>query len=139
MDIAQKDRFHFILEGIIHLETLAVVELDSVVFWARGSEAREDSTQWISFSFDVQMDSVDLEKNGYENGKAWMHMTLDTAWTRYVVTPEDVADTVRIGGNIGWEKVKDHVTNLNIFGGGVGGPFEIWVDDITIYGVKDVD
>lgn len=66
-------------------------------------------------------------------------MTLDTAWTRYVVTPEDVADTVRIGGNIGWEKVKDHVTNLNIFGGGVGGPFEIWVDDITIYGVKDVD
>lgn len=114
-------------------------ELDSVVFWARGVKSREDSTQWISFSFDVLMDSVDLEKYGYENGKAWTSMLLDTVWTRYVVTPEDVADTVRIGGNIGWEKVKDHVTNLNIFGGGVGGPFEIWVDDITIYGVKDVD
>lgn len=114
-------------------------ELDSVVFWARGVKSREDSTQWISFSFDVLMDSVDLEKYGYENGKAWTSMLLDTVWTRYVVTPEDVADTVRIGGNIGWENVKDHVTNLNLFGGGVGGPFEIWVDDITIYGVKDVD
>ena len=114
-------------------------ELDSVVFWARGVQSREDSTQWISFSFDVLMDSVDLEKYGYENGKAWTSMLLDTVWTRYVVTPEDVADTVRIGGNIGWENVKDHVTNLNLFGGGVGGPFEIWVDDITIYGVKDVD
>lgn len=114
-------------------------ELDSVVFWARGTKSREDSTQWISFSFDVLMDSVDLEKYGYENGKAWTSMLLDTVWTRYVVTPKDVADTVRIGGNIGWENVKDHVTNLNLFGGGVGGPFEFWVDDITIYGVKDVD
>jgi pyruvate-formate lyase-activating enzyme len=49
------------------------------------------------------------------------------------------ADSTRNGGNIGWDKVKDHVTKLNIFGGGVGGPVEIWVDDITIYGVKDVD
>ena len=24
----------------------------------------------------------------------------------------------------------------NPFGGGVGGPFEFWIDDITIYGVK---
>ncbi|MCI6438146.1 hypothetical protein [Fibrobacter sp.] len=131
--------YNWVLMGKTLRGVTDLSELDSVVFWARGSEAREDSAQWISFSFDVQMDSVDLEKNGYENGKAWVHMTLDTAWTRYVVTPEDVADTVRIGGNIGWEKVKDHVTNLNIFGGGVGGPFEIWVDDITIYGVKDVD
>jgi len=121
------------LRGITDL-----TELDSVVFWARGSQ---DSAQWVSFSFDVLMDSVDLEKYGYENGKAWMNMNVNTEWARYVVVPDSLikADSTRNGGNIGWDKVKDHVTNLNIFGGGVGGPFEIWVDDITIYGVKDVD
>ena len=112
-------------------------DLDSVVFWARGSHA--DSVQWVSFSFDVLLDSADLEKYGYENGKAWVSMSLDTVWTRYVVTPEDVADTVRIGGNIGWDAVKDHVTNINIFGGGVGGPFEMWIDDIIFYGAKGME
>ncbi len=116
-------------------------ELDSVVFWARGSELLEDSTQWISLSFDVLMDSTQLVETGYENGKAWVHMNLDTAWRRYVVTPADLieSDSLRIGGNIGWENVKDHVTNLNFFGGGVGGPYEMWVDDVTIYGVSAVE
>jgi len=121
------------LRGITDLS-----ELDSVVFYARGVQ---DSGQWVSFSFDVLMDSVDLEKFGYENGKAWVNMSVDSEWHRYVVKPDSLipADSTRNGGNIGWDKVKDHVTNLNIFGGGIGGPFEIWVDDITIYGVKDVD
>ncbi len=121
------------LRGITDLS-----ELDSVVFYARGTQ---DSGQWVSFSFDVLMDSVDLEKFGYENGKAWVNMSVDSEWNRFVVKPDSLipADSTRNGGNIGWDKVKDHVTNLNIFGGGIGGPFEIWVDDITIYGVKDVD
>ena len=116
-------------------------DLDSVVFWARS--AKGDSAQWISLSFDVQLDSASLEKYGYENGKAWVHMELDTVWQRYVITPDDLleTDSTKIGGNIGWDAVKDHVTNLNFFGGGVtkGSPYEMWLDDVTIYGVKDLE
>ena len=116
-------------------------DLDSVVFWARAGLG--DSAQWISLSFDVLLDSAALDSTGYENGKAWVHMELDSVWTRYVVTPEDLIepDEHNIGGNIGWDEVKKHVTNLNFFGGGVttGTPYEMWVDDITIYGVKDLE
>ena len=130
--------YNWVLMGKTLRGVTDLSELDSVVFYARGSQ---DSGQWISFSFDVLMDSVDLEKFGYENGKAWVNMSVDTEWKRYVVKPDSLipADSTRNGGNIGWENVRDHVTNLNIFGGGIGGPFEIWVDDITIYGVKDID
>ena len=113
-------------------------DLDSVEFWARSG--LPDSTQWISISFDVLLDSAALDSTGYENGKAWVHLKLDTAWNRYVVTPKDLMkpDENHTGGNIGWDEVKHHVTNLNFFGGGVteGTPYEMWVDDITIYGVK---
>ena len=116
-------------------------DLDSLVFWARAGLG--DSTQWISLSFDVLLDSIALDSTGYENGKAWVHMELDSVWQRYVVTPKDLIepDEHNIGGNIGWDNVKKHVTNLNFFGGGVtkGVPYDMWVDDITIYGVKDLE
>ena len=116
-------------------------KLDSVEFWARSGLS--DSAQWISVSFDVLLDSIALDSTGYENGKAWVHLELDTAWQRFVVTPKDLIepDEHHIGGNIGWDEVKKHVTNLNFFGGGVteGTPYEMWVDDITIYGVKNLE
>lgn len=116
-------------------------ELDSVVFWARAGLG--DSAQWISVSFDVLLDSIALDTTGYENGKAWVHLELDTTWQRFVVTPKDLIepDEHNIGGNIGWDEVKEHVTNLNFFGGGVteGVPYEMWVDDIVIYGVKNLE
>lgn len=116
-------------------------ELDSVVFWARSGLS--DSSQWISVSFDVLLDSIALDSTGYENGKAWVHLELDTTWQRFVVTPKDLIepDEHNIGGNIGWDAVKEHVTNLNFFGGGVteGTPYEMWLDDITIYGVKNLE
>ena len=114
-------------------------DLDSVVFWARAGLG--DSAQWISLSFDVQLDSAELEETGYENGKAWVHLTLDTTWQRFVVTPDDLleTDSTKNGGNIGWDAVKDHVTQLNFFGGGVGHSFELWLDDVWIYGVKDLE
>ena len=116
-------------------------DLDSVVFWARAEYG--DSTQWISLSFDVLLDSAALDSTGLENGKAWVHLSLDTAWQRFVVTPEDLIepDEHHTGGNIGWDEVKEHVTNLNFFGGGVteGSPYEFWLDDITIYGVKGLE
>lgn len=139
LEYSNDSNYNWVLMGRSLNGVVDMSSMDSVVFYARGNKSSKDSSQWISFSVDVLMDSVELAKNGYENGKAWVHMTLDTAWTRYVVTPKDLADTARIGGNIGWENVKDHVTNLNFFGGGVGHDFEMWVDDVYIYGVKGLE
>jgi hypothetical protein len=139
LEYSNDSNYNWVLMGRSLNGVVDMSSMDSVVFWARGTRSIEDSSQWVSFSVDVLMDSVELAKTGYENGKAWVHMTLDTAWTRYVVTPKDLADTARIGGNIGWENVKDHVTNLNFFGGGVGHDFEMWVDDVYIYGVKGLE
>jgi len=97
--------------------------LDSVSFWIRGSVGN-----YISFSFDVLVDST----SSYTSGKSWVHIDVPSEWSRIVVTPESLLAADSIGGNIGWDAVKEHVTNLSIFGG-TGG--EIWIDDIVFYGV----
>ena len=97
--------------------------LDSVSFWIRG----EVETH-ISLSFDVLEDS----SSAYTSGKSWLHVDVAPEWSRIVVTPESLLVADSIGGNIGWDAVKNHVTNLSIFGG-TGGEF--WIDDIVFYGV----
>lgn len=109
-------------------------ELDSIVLWVRGT-AVEDSAQWVSVSMDVLIDDSTSQ---YKSGKAWAHVFVNNEWTRYVVTPADFRDSTDTnGGNLGWDAVKDHVTNFNIFGG--GGSNEVWVDDIEFYGVTGFD
>ncbi|MCQ2096994.1 MAG: hypothetical protein MJY87_03500 [Fibrobacter sp.] len=107
--------------------------MDSLVLWIRGSATAD--TQWVSISFDVLVDST----SEYKSGKAWAHRGVTAEWTRYVIVPSDFQDPVTDtnGGNIGWDEVKSHVTNFNIFGGGKSS--EIWVDDIEIYGVKNFE
>jgi hypothetical protein len=104
--------------------------LDSIVFWAR-SDAIVDSTKhkYISFSLDMNLDSTSEQ----ESGKAWAHIDVDTVWNRYVVTPADFQepDSNKTGGNLGWDVVKHHITDISIFGG-TGGEF--WIDDIEVYG-----
>ncbi len=98
-------------------------DLDSVAFFAKGCVKGK-----ISFSFDVIADT----SASYESGKSWVHIPLDSTWTRYVVKPEDLLKADGIGGNVGWESVKSHVTNISVFGGSGG---EFWIDDIVFYGV----
>lgn len=97
-------------------------ELDSVTFLAKGNVQGT-----ISFSFDVIADS----SASYESGKAWKHFAIDSSWTRYTVTPGTLLPADSIGGNIGWEAVKDHLTNISIF----GSSGEFWIDDVVFYGV----
>lgn len=118
--------------------------LDSVVLWARGISASNDS-MWVSVSFDVHVNNNSADSLlGYEVGKAWAHVPLeaDGEWTRVVVTPDDLvpSDSLNIGGNIGWEKVKTHVNSLGIFAGvnADEGDYELRVDNVEIYGVKDL-
>lgn len=97
--------------------------LDSVSFWVRGSV-----DNYISFAFDVLADST----SAYTSGKSWIHIDVPSEWSRIVVTPDSLLAADSIGGNIGWDAIKDHVTNLSIFGGKDG---EFWIDEIVFYGV----
>lgn len=98
-------------------------DLDSVVFFAKGSQGSR-----ISFSFDAIADSADV----FESGKSWEHFELDSAWNRFVVRPSELLAADSIGGNVGWDAVKTHVTNISIFGAEGS---ELWLDDITFYGI----
>lgn len=103
--------------------------LDSIVFWARTDIVDTAKRKYISFSLDLNVDST----SELTSGKAWVHLDVDTVWNRYVVTPDDFLepDSNNIGGNLGWEAVKHHITDLSIFGG-TGGEF--WIDDIEVFG-----
>ena len=102
--------------------------LDSVVFWARGSVKN-----YISFSFDiVKADS----KANITNIKSWIHIVLTEEWARYSFTPADMIDAEnQNGGNVGWDAVKDSVTNISNFGGAGG---EFWIDDIEFFGLEKI-
>ena len=106
-----------------HIGETDLSEIDSVTFWIRGNIEGK-----IYFSFDVIADS----SVSYDSGKAWKSFEIDSVWTRLVVTPETLIKADSIGENIGWDAVKNHVTNISIFGGSSG---EFWVDDIVFYGV----
>lgn len=100
-------------------------ELDSIVFWARGS-----LNSYLSFSLDIVEDST----LALENGKSWTHIELTEEWARYTVTPATMQPAEdENGGNLGWDAVKDNITNISIFGGAGG---EFWIDDIEIFGYE---
>lgn len=95
--------------------------LDSIEFWYRG-----DGLYFVA-----------LENNSNSVGrKAWMHESADSLWTRTVVKPSDFTKGDSIGGNVGWDAVRDSVTNLSFFAG-QGSYFLI--DDIRLYGINQDD
>ena len=101
-------------------------KLDSIVFWARGS-----IENYISFSFDIVKE--DSAAN-ITSVKSWTHIELSEQWTRYSFTPADMIEADNDnGGNVGWDAVKDSVTNISIFGGAGG---EFWIDDIEVFGYE---
>ncbi|MCF0221852.1 MAG: hypothetical protein HUK19_06125 [Fibrobacter sp.] len=115
--------------------------LDSVVLWVRGQNPESDS-MWISVSFDVMLSSAADSALGYETGKAWAHMPITDEWSKVVVTPDDMvpSDSNKVGGNIGWDQVRDHVNRFGIFAGRKNtGDFDVWVDDVKIYGVPGLE
>ena len=112
------------LMGYAFKDPVDFSNLDSVVFWAKG-------TDYISVSFDVNADSTE----DVETGKSWTHLELDSVWTRYCVTPADMLDSSDTNGeNLGWDAVKTHVTHFSLFSG--PGTSEFWIDDIEFFGIK---
>lgn len=97
--------------------------LDSITFWARGNGG-------VSVAFDRLVDSVSSGKSG----KAWIHVKLDTVWKHYSISTNSLLKADSIGGNIGWDAVKDRVTNITFFG--KDGSY-LDIDNIVLYGVKE--
>lgn len=110
-----------------YLGTVDMSGLDSIVFWAKGT-----IKNYVSFSFDI----IDSDTTAdIQSGKAWMHIPLTEEWARYTVTPDQLEDKENdSGGNIGWDAVKEKVTNISIFGGKGG---EFWIDDIEFFGFEE--
>lgn len=96
--------------------------MDSIVFWTKGP-----GTIAVAFN-----------KNAPTLGqKAWKHLTLvDSNWTRVVVTPTTFDRVDGIGGNIGWEAVRDSITDLAFF---ISKTTDLWLDDIRIHGIDRQD
>lgn len=99
----------------------SLATLDSVVFWARGNGT-------LSPAFDKLETATE--------GKAWTHLTLDSVWTRYSVRPTNLLDVDGVGGNIGWDAVKDSVSNITFLG---SNGTDFWIDDVHLYGVDRDD
>ena len=99
-------------------------ELDSIVFWARGSDSSR-----LSFAFDVFVNDDSVTSS--ENMKSWKHFSLNTDWTRYTVIPAELDTADSNGGNVGWDAVKNQVTKLSIFGQ-MG--TEVWIDNVEVFG-----
>jgi hypothetical protein len=116
--------YNWALMGFAFENPVDFTDLDSIVFWAKGSDH-------ISVSFDVNADSTE----DVVTGKSWTHLELDSTWKRYKVTPADMIDSSDTNGdNRGWDAVKTHVTNLSFFSG--PDTSEFWIDDIEFFGIK---
>ena len=95
--------------------------LDSLVFWARGSGNLAPSLDhWT----------------GTRGFKARTRVTLDTAWKRIRIRPSDFEPGDGIGGNVGWQQVRDSLTNLTFL---VNGGSELWIDDVRLHGIDRDD
>jgi hypothetical protein len=64
--------------------------------------------------------------------------TLDSVdeWKRVCVKPTDFIESDSSYGNFGWEPVSKTTMTISIF---VYDEAEIWIDDITLYGIKPSD
>lgn len=92
-----------------------------------------------SVVFDIRGDgfySFALETNGWGDmdGKTIYLDTIATEkWLHKVITPADWDEADNKYGNIGWERIRGHVTHINISAFYTA---ELWIDDIKFYGVN---
>lgn len=97
--------------------------LDSIVFWVRGTGGGK-----FRFAFDQLEGGV---------GKSWIpEWNIDSNWTRFRIRPQDLDPPSDMGENIGWDAMKDSVTNLTFFAAGGTG---LWIDDVRLYGINRDD
>lgn len=107
----------FVYTGVSLSEPRVFRSLDSIVFWAKGPGT-------LTFAFDKLVGNAGKAVRGA--------VELDSNWTRYRVRPQDLEPANGIGGNVGWEPVRDSVSNLTFF---VSHGTDLWLDDIRLHGL----
>jgi hypothetical protein len=119
---APSTNYQYALIGIVLGATpVNLRSLDSMVVWVRGSGK-------LSIALDRLIPG--------NTGKAWLHQTLGSNWTRIRIRPQDFDSANSVGNNVGWEAVRNSITNLTFL---VAGGSELWVDDIRLYGINKND
>ncbi len=98
--------------------------MDSVVYYVRG-------TGVISIIFET-LGSSNVE------GKTLAYDTLKTndEWRRVSIKPSNFKPRDDLYGNLGWDVISKTVTTISI---AAYDDTEVWIDDITLYGVKPSD
>lgn len=99
-------------------EPHSFAHLDSLEFWVR-----EDG------KFAIILESLDLENNV----KAVYKGSNQEQWTRIVIRPADFSPADSIGGDYGWEAVKNVITTFTVF---LNDGSTFWIDDIRFYGIN---
>lgn len=95
--------------------------LDSIVFWFRGNG-----------NYSVTFENLDTIRTR----KAMYNGITNSSWTRIRVRPKDLIAADSIGGNYGWNFVKDQITHLTFF---ASNGSEFWIDDIRMFGISRDD
>lgn len=98
--------------------------LDSIVLYAKGAGTLN--------AFSVALEHINQSKSE----KAWKRVKLDTVWQKIKLRPQDFDAPDTTTGNVGWNRVKDMVTNFSILDGGKG---DVWIDDVRFYGIGPDD
>lgn len=119
---ADTAKYRFVVLGLDLKTPRSFRTMDSIVFRARG-------TGKISLALDHLQD-------GRTGKKAWVHYPLRQPWRRIVVKPSSFLAPSPVGDNVGFDAIKDSVTNLTFLLG--GGP-DLQIDDIRIHGVNRDD
>ena len=119
---ADTTKYRFVVLGIDLKKPRSFRTLDSIVFRARGTG-----------TITVALDRLGP---GSANSKAWVHFPLRQPWRRFVVKPSTFLPASPVGDNIGFEAIKDSVTNLTFLLG--GGP-DLQIDDIRVHGLNRDD
>jgi hypothetical protein len=119
---ADTTKYRYVVLGLDLKKPRSFRTLDSIVFRARG-------TGTITVALD-RLGSAGA------NSKAWVHFPLRQPWRRFVVKPSTFLARSPVGDNIGFEAIKDSVTNLTFLLG--GGP-DLQIDDIRIHGLNRDD
>lgn len=119
---ADTTKYRYVVLGLDLKKPRSFRTLDSIVFRARGTG-----------TITVALDRLGA---GGANSKAWVHFALRQPWRRIVVKPSTFLAPSPVGDNIGFEAIKDSVTNLTFLLG--GGPY-LQIDDIRIHGLDRDD
>lgn len=119
---ADTTKYRYVVLGLDLKKPRSFRTLDSIVFRARGTG-----------TITVALDRLGP---GTANSKAWVHYPLRQPWRRYVVKPSTFLPPSPTGDNIGFQGIKDSVTNLTFLLG--GGP-DLQIDDIRVHGLSRDD